>query len=115
MLKLIINELKQIGSLSGVLFAYRDGKLIEEDVNEKFDIKKFIAMCASLLNGAIVLGKTIGDRNISKIVVELNNQTIMIVGCDKKTFLMLFIENYTKTVVILNELENYIQKIIEAY
>ena len=115
MLNTILNELKSNGNLSGVIFAYRDGRVISENVDDQIDIKKFTAMCASVLESAISLGQTISDRKINKIVAELEAKTIFVFKCDDKTFLTLIIENDSKIGPILNQIDDFIQKIIDEY
>ncbi|MFX1289123.1 MAG: roadblock/LC7 domain-containing protein, partial [Promethearchaeota archaeon] len=83
----IMDKIKESGNLLGVLLAYRDGGLIAENFKEKFDLDNFTSMCASVLESAIGLSHTIGDRKVIKIVAELGTQTIVITECDEKTFL----------------------------
>ena len=115
MLNSVLKELKRSCNLLGVIFAYRDGRVISEDIDEQFDIKKFTAMCASVLESAISLGQTISDRKINKIITELENKTIFIFKCDDKTFLTLIIGNESKIGSNFNQIDDYIQKIIDEY
>ncbi|MFX0010224.1 MAG: hypothetical protein ACFE9R_07915, partial [Candidatus Hermodarchaeota archaeon] len=57
----VLTQIKENGNLLGVLYAYRDGGLIAENFNEKIDFENFTSMCASVLESAIGLGRTMGD------------------------------------------------------
>ena len=72
-------------------------------------------MCASVLESAIGLGKTIGDEKIDKIIAELENQTVLVIECDENTFLTLLLNEKSKVSQILNEIEKYLRKIIFLY
>jgi len=108
----IIDLIKDKGNLLGVLFAYRDGGLVAENFNEKIDFNNFTSMCASVLESAINLGRTMGDRKTVKIIAELGTQTIVITECDEKTFLVFDLDNESNFNVILEKLSYYIRKII---
>jgi predicted regulator of Ras-like GTPase activity (Roadblock/LC7/MglB family) len=111
----IMVQIKNIGNLIGVLFAYRDGGLIAENFNEKIDFDIFTSMCASVLESAIGLGRTIGDRKAAKIIAELESQTIIITECDEKTFLVFNLSHASNFNTILEKMEEYIRKIIFLY
>ena len=111
----IINLIRNTGNLLGVLFAYRDGSLIVENFKEKIDFDNFTSMCASVLESAISLGRTIGDRKAVKIIAELGTQTLVITECDEKTFLVFDLDNESNFNVILEKMEDYIRKIIFLY
>lgn len=108
----ILNQIKEKGDLTGVIYSYRDGNLIFENVKKSdFDGEKFSAMCASVLGSAEALGYTIRNQKIVKIISELENQTIMIIGCDEKTFLIFIFKNDSRISSILEELNGFIDKI----
>jgi len=111
----IMDLIKSSGNLIGVLFAYRDGGLIAENFKERIDFNNFTSMCASVLESAIGLGRTIGDRKTTKIIAELNTQTIVITECDEKTFLVFNINKESDFNVILEKMEYYVRKIIFLY
>ena len=111
----IIDLIKSSGNLIGVLFAYRDGGLIAENFKERIDFNNFTSMCASVLESAIGLGRTIGDRKTTKIIAELNTQTIVITECDEKTFLVFNINKESDFNVTLEKMEYYVRKIIFLY
>ena len=111
----IIDLIKDTGNLLGVLFAYRDGGLIAENFKEIIDFDNFTSMCASVLESAISLGRTMGDRKAAKIIVELGTQTIAIIECDEKTFLAFDLNYESDFNVILEKMEDYIRKIIFLY
>jgi len=108
----IMNLIKDTGNLLGVLFAYRDGGLIAENFKEEIDFDNFTSMCASVLESAISLGRTMGDKKAAKIIAELGNQTIIITECDEKTFLVFDLNNESNFNVILEKMEDYIRKIL---
>ena len=114
-LKQILGELKNKGNLLGVLFAYRNGGLIAKDFKEDIDFNNFTSMCASVLESATDLGRTIGDRKANKIIAELEEQTIVIIECDEKTFLVFNINYESNFNIILEKIEVYIRKIIFLY
>ena len=111
----IIDLIKSSGNLIGVLFAYRDGGLIAENFKERIDFNNFTSMCASVLESAIGLSRTMGDRKTIKIVTELETQTIVITECDEKTFLVFNINKESNFNVILEKMEDYIRKINFLY
>ena len=114
-LNLILDEMRQIGKLEGILFTYRDGDLIVENISKDIDGKEFASMCASVLESAEELGRTIDDRNIKKIVTEIDKKSILIFKCDDKTFLTLIINDESKIGLILDQLETYIQRILDQF
>jgi len=111
----ILDELKAKGSLSGVLLSFRDGELILDNFQEDIDIKTFAAMSASVIGSAEGLGKTVGDRTISKIITELEERTIIIVGCGERIVLTLVVDEESKVDLILKEIDEYLEKIIKIY
>jgi len=111
----IIDLIKSSGNLIGVLFAYRDGGLIAENFKERIDFNNFTSMCASVLESAIGLSRTMGDRKTIKIIAELETQTIVITECDEKTFLVFDLNYESNFDVILEKMEDYIRKIIFLY
>ena len=111
----IMDLIIENGNLLGVLFAHRDGGLIAENFKEKIDFDNFTSMCASVLESAISLGRTLGDRKTAKIIAELGSQTIVITECDEKTFLVFELNNESNFNVILNKMDDYIRKIIFLY
>jgi len=111
----IMTLIKSNGNLLGVLFAYRDGGLIAENFKERIDFNNFTSMCASVLESAIGLSRTVGDRKTTKIIAELGTQTIVITECDEKTFLVFNINKESNFNVILEKMEDYIRKIIFLY
>jgi len=111
----IMNQIKDKGNLLGVLFAYRDGGLIAENFKEEIDFDNFTSMCASVLESAISLGRTMGDRKTAKIIAELGTQTIVITECDEKTFLVFDLNYQSNFNVILEKMEDYIRKLIFLY
>jgi len=111
----ILNEIKEKGNLLGVLFAYRDGDLISENTGDLIESKSFIAMCASVLGSAESLGNTVGERKVGRLIAELEDQTIMIIGCDDTTFLALILNRESILGHVFKELDNYIQKLIKNY
>ena len=112
----IIDVIKENGNLLGVLFAYRDGGLIAENFKEKINFDIFTSMCASVLESAIGLSHTMGDRKATKIIAELGNQTIVVTECDEKTFLVFDLKYDSNFSVILEKMEvDYIRKLIFLY
>ena len=112
----IMNQIKDKGNLLGVLFAYRDGGLIAENFTVEIDFDNYTSMCASVLESAISLGRTMGDRKTAKIIVELGTQTIVITECDEKTFLVFNLDYQSNFNLILEKMEvDYIRKIIFLY
>ncbi|MBY9021575.1 MAG: roadblock/LC7 domain-containing protein [Candidatus Lokiarchaeota archaeon] len=111
----IMDVIKENGKLLGVLFAFRDGGLIAENFEEKIDFDNFTSMCASVLESAINLGRTMGDKKTIKIITELGIQTIIITECDEKTFLVFDLNHESSFNVILEKMEDYIRKMIFLY
>ncbi|MHA1456561.1 MAG: roadblock/LC7 domain-containing protein [Promethearchaeota archaeon] len=111
-IQIIIDEIKKKGNLNGVLFSYKEGKMITENLEAPLDKSVFSSMCASVLESASSLGKSSGGLKLKKIITELESQTIIIIECTDKTFLALFVNENSETKKILNDIDSYIRKII---
>lgn len=111
----ILNELNYKANLEGTIFTYRDGGVISEIIGPELNNKKFTSMCASVLESALGIGETIGDRKINKIVAELAEKTILLFECDSKTFLILIIKKKSNTDFIFSELQEVIQTLVKLY
>ena len=111
----LMDAIKETGNLLGVLFAYRDGGLIVENFNERINFNNFTSMCASVLESAIGLSHTMGDRKATKIIAEFRERTIVLMECDEKTFLVFNLNYESKFDMILENLEGYIRKLIFLY
>ncbi|MFX1590279.1 MAG: roadblock/LC7 domain-containing protein [Promethearchaeota archaeon] len=118
MLNQILNELKQKGKLKGVILSYREGGIIAENLSgnySEFNSDEYSSMCASVLESALGLGKTIGGKKFNKIIAELDKDTIILIECDEKTFLSFILNDNSNINHILDEIEKYIRKIIFLY
>jgi len=109
-LELILEEIKNVGKLKGVILSDRDGGLITENVGEDKDYNEFSAMCASVLESAEGLGQNIGGK-VSKIITELDKLTIVIIKCENKTFLSILIEKNSQFGLVLQKISDFTQKI----
>ena len=95
-LKEVLNEMKFKANLGGILFANRNGDIIAYNIKEISEIEKMSSMCASVLESAEEMGKILNDKQINKIIAELDDKAIMLIKCNDKTFLTLIIENFSK-------------------
>jgi predicted regulator of Ras-like GTPase activity (Roadblock/LC7/MglB family) len=111
----ILDDIKNQGNLEGIIFAYRDGRHIVENLGDKFDSKKFISMCASVLESALGIRETIGNREINKIVAEVDEKAILIFECDDKTFLTILVKKESNVNLVLSKLKEIIQNIVTMY
>lgn len=112
---LILNDMKNEGKLKGVVLAKRNGDLIAENIENNFDGNTFAAMCASMLESAEDLKKTLGVKKIRKVIADLESgQTIIIIECDSKTFISFILEKESKIEHILDNIEDYCMKVIKA-
>jgi len=111
----LLEDMKREGNLPGILFSYREGDLIAENIGIEFNREEFSSMCASVLESAIGLNKTMSEKNMVQIIAELEKQTIILVECDEKTFLALIMNEESKVNSILENIEKYIRKIIFLY
>ncbi|MFX1500271.1 MAG: roadblock/LC7 domain-containing protein [Promethearchaeota archaeon] len=111
----LLSEFNQKGNLESIIFAYRDGSIITEITEDGFNIKNFTSMCASVLESALGIGETMGNRRISKIITELEKKNILIYICDNKTFLILILKNDSNTNLIFNQLDGVIQNLVKLY
>lgn len=109
-LELVLEEIKNVGKLKGVILTDRDGGLITENVGEDKDYNEFSAMCASVLESAEGIGQMIGDE-VSKIITDLDEQTIVIIECENKTFLSFLIEKDSHFGLVLNKIADFKRKI----
>ncbi len=108
----ILDTIKENGNLLGVLLAYRDGGLIAENFKKNINFENFTSMCASVLESAISLGRTMGDKKTAKVIAELGTQTIVITECDEKTFLVFDLIYESNFTTIQNNIQDYIHKLI---
>lgn len=111
----LLHELNQKANLDGIIFAYRDGGVIIKIIGDEFNSKNFTSMCASVLESAVGIGETMGNRKIKKIITELAEKTIFIFECDNKTFLILIIKKKSNTDFIFSELQEVIQTLVKLY
>lgn len=109
-LELVLEEIKNVGKLKGVILSDRDGSLITENVGEDKDYNTFSAMCASVLESAEGLGQNIGG-NVNKIITELDKQTIVIIKCENNTFLSFIIEKDSHFGLVLKKISDFTEKI----
>ena len=109
----ILDDLKENGNLTGVIFTKRNGEVIEEKIAENVDSKILSSMCATVLESAVGLGETVGNQHVIKIIAELEESSIIIVEIKEKlSFLILILNKFSDTNVFLSQLGNYIQKLI---
>jgi len=111
-IKQIIDEIKKHGNLSGVLFSYKEGSLITDNLHIPLDKSVFSSMCASVLESASSLGKSSGGLKLKKIITELESQIVIILECSDETFIVLFVNENSETKKILDDMDSYIRKII---
>lgn len=111
----ILDELKNKGNFTGILFAKRNGELIHQNIGKSFNSKEFVSMCASVLEGATGLSKTMESQRLIKIIADLKGETIIIIEIDKNSFLTCLVNAESNTSVILDKLDNYVQKIVTLF
>ncbi|MFW9998803.1 MAG: hypothetical protein ACFE9Q_04530 [Candidatus Hodarchaeota archaeon] len=107
----LANEIKNKGNLEGIIFAYRDGVLIYENVGDEFNSKNFTSMCATVLESAVGIGETIGNQKFKKVIAELEEKTILIFECNITTFFILILNRESNISYIMNKLEEIIEKV----
>ena len=111
-LSLMLDELKEKGKFEGVIFANRNGEIINENSGKNADCKKLTSMCASVFESAVGLVETMGNQKIIKIIAELEKSSILMVEIkEKKVFLIFIINNQADSSFIFDQMEDYIQKI----
>ena len=111
-LRTILDEIKVKGNLLGALIATRDGNVISNNFNKNFDINEFSAMIASVVESAEDLKNTVDEKKVKRIIVELNDYTMVILGCDKKAILVLFIGEEADEKQLFKDLKSYIKEIV---
>ena len=113
----ILDEMKDLGNLKGVMLSYQDGRLIAENFGECSKNNEFVAMCASVLESAKGLGHNIGVNQLSslRVVAELERKTILLVKCNKEMFLNFIFDNEFNIDAVLNKLTEYNQKILAIF
>ena len=114
-LQQIIDEIKKAGLLIGVLLSDREGNLILDNLSMEFDKSNCSSMCASVLESALSIGRSSGDQKVVKIIAEIEETSIIIIECDEKRFLTLFADYESKINTLLEEIKNYIKKIVLIY
>lgn len=114
-LQIILNELKKKGDLEGIILAFRDGRLIKENIGKDLDSKKLVSMCASVLESAVEIGETITNQKIDKIIAELAERSILIHECSQNTFFILLFNKDSNVSYVLGKLEEIIQTISKNF
>ncbi|MFW9825318.1 MAG: roadblock/LC7 domain-containing protein [Candidatus Thorarchaeota archaeon] len=111
-LSILLDELKVKGKFEGVVFAKRNGEVIESNVENNSEYKKLTSMCASVLESAVGLGETMGDQKIIKIIAELEKTSILMVEIkEKKVFFIFIINDDSDSNFIFEHLEEHVKKI----
>ena len=110
-----LEKIKKTGDLIGVIFTYRDGTSIKTNIDKDFNDQTFAAMCASVMGSAETLGATIRDQASKKIIVEMETQNIMMMGCDPRTFLIFIFHSNSKMDKLMKKVDGYIQKLTQLY
>jgi predicted regulator of Ras-like GTPase activity (Roadblock/LC7/MglB family) len=116
-IKVILNDIKKLGNLKGVVLAKRNGDLIAENIAENdFDGDTFAAMCASVLESANGLRKNLGAKKVFKIITELESgNIIIIIELDKKSFYSFVLGEESKIEPIINNIDKFNQKLTGKY
>ncbi len=115
-IKALLNEIKNLGNFDGVLVSFRNGGIIAEDINLKtneneFNKDNFAAMCASVLESAELISKTVGVSKIGNIIAELNDKIIMIIKGNNKMFFSLVVKNDSTVEIILEKMDEIIRNL----
>lgn len=111
-LNFIINNIKEQGNLSGVILSHKDGRLIVENTEGRYNFNEFIPLIASALRSAEGIGDCVSGRKVKKIIAQLENISIMILKTKtKNAFLALIINEESFISPILKDLDNLSQKI----
>jgi predicted regulator of Ras-like GTPase activity (Roadblock/LC7/MglB family) len=114
--KALLIEIKNLGNFDGVLVSFRNGGIIAEDINLKtsenqFDKDEFAAMCASVLESAELISKTVGVSKIGNIIAELNDKIIVIIKGNNKIFFSFVVKNESNIEIILEKMDEIIRKL----
>ncbi|MFX0069983.1 MAG: roadblock/LC7 domain-containing protein [Candidatus Hermodarchaeota archaeon] len=111
--KTIIDDIKKVGVLKGIVLANRKGDVIVENFESGFEANKYAAMCASVLESAENLGKNIQSQKTGKIVAELmGGQSIVIIECTENLFFSLALEANSKINDIFSDIGRFCQEIL---
>ncbi|TFG18983.1 MAG: hypothetical protein EU533_07240 [Promethearchaeota archaeon] len=114
-LKEILEEIKLKGVLNGVLLSDREGTLILDNLSIDFDKSLCSSMCATVFESATEVGRKSGEQKLVKIITEIGDQSVIILGCDEKRFLTLFANFESKLNVLFDEIQDEIKKIVLLY
>ena len=114
-LKELLEEIKLKGVLTGALLSDREGTLILDNISMEFDKSLCSSMCASVFESALEIGRKSGEQKLVKITTEIEDQSVIILGCDEKRFLTLFANFDSKISVLFDEIQDYIKKIVLLY
>jgi len=114
--KAILNEIKNLGNIDGVLVSFRNGGIIAEDINLKtseneFNKDNFAAMCASALESAELISETVGVSKFGNIIAELNDKIIMIIKGNNKIFFSFVVKNDSTVEIMLEKMDEIIRKL----
>ncbi|TXT65611.1 MAG: hypothetical protein BAJALOKI3v1_90054 [Promethearchaeota archaeon] len=110
----IIDDIKVQGDLSGVILAYKDGRLIVENTEGTYNFDEFIPLIASALRSAEDIGDCVSGRKVKKIIAQLEDISIMILKTKiKSAFLALIINEESCVGSVLENFDTLSKQIEE--
>ncbi len=109
----ILHAIRSEGHLAGVLLSYCDGTLINGDLSKKaqkeMSLMNFVPMIASVLKSGEKLSQIVGERELIKIIAQLNNHSIIIFKyADSNLFLTLLVDHFSPVGSIIDTIETNI-------
>ena len=110
----VLDEIRENFNINNVLFSFRDGTPLVDNTRG-FKDHDLSTTCASILASAEGLGETLGTSKTSNIITDLEEYTLIVRGCDERTFIALIIQNDSVVGDVFEELDEYVSKIITMY
>lgn len=112
----ILDRMRIMGNLRGIIISSKNGDLIIEKLSKKFeeimkDLDNFTAMCATIYEGAVGIAHNSNNEGINQIFAELMDHNLIIRECNED---MIFIMIFSKSMnisALLAKFHNFAQKV----
>jgi hypothetical protein len=112
-LQIVLDDLKQVGSVEAAAIVSRDGLLIRVDIPSKPHAEAFGAMSATMLGAAETAMAEIGVSLPNRVIVESKHGLLIVTGAGSRGILVVLTKNDETMGLILVELEKAVKKVKE--
>jgi hypothetical protein len=110
-LQIVLDDLKQVGSVEAVGIVSRDGLLIQVDIPSKPHAEAFGAMAATMLGAAETAMAEIGAELPNRVIVESKRGLLIVTGAGSRAILVVLTKNDETMGLILVEIGKAVKRI----